>query len=82
MGDLKTFIVTVYGVFTKEVKVSAESEDEALDYLQDICDRTDLITFSEVDLVDISAEDVVELEIPDHKAADEGWDQNNNQRDG
>ena len=61
MSNIKSYSVTVYGVFSKEVNVYAESEDEAYDLVQQICDKTDLIDFSPSDLVDIHADDIMEL---------------------
>ena len=62
MKNQKLYCVTVYGTFCKDVLVYAESEEDAIDYAQDICDNTNLISFGEKDLVDIAAEDAVDLE--------------------
>lgn len=62
MKNQKLYSVTVYGTFCKDVLVYAESEEDAIDYAQDICDNTNLISFGEKDLVDISAEDAIDLE--------------------
>ena len=62
MKDQKLYSVTVYGTFSKDILVYAESEDDAIDYAQDICDNTNLITFDKKDLVDVSAEDAIDLE--------------------
>lgn len=58
MKEHKPYRVTVYGIFSKDILVNAESENDAIDYVQSICDNTDLISFEKSDLVDISAEDV------------------------
>ena len=61
MKNQKLYCVTVYGTFCKDVLAYAESEEDAINYAQDICDNTNLITFGEKDLVDIAAEDAVDL---------------------
>ena len=62
MKDQKLYCVSIYGTFCRDILVYAESEEGAIDYAQDICDNTDMITFGEKDLVDIVAEDAVGLE--------------------
>ena len=62
MKDQSLYRVTVYGTFCKDVLVYGESEDDAIDYVQDICDNTNLIAFSAGDLVDLAAEDAIDLE--------------------
>ena len=62
MKNQKLYCVTVYGTFCKDVLVYAESEEDAIDYAQNICDNTNLISFGEKDLVDIAAEDAIDLE--------------------
>ena len=62
MKNQKLYCVTVYGTFCKDVLVYAESEEDAIDYAQGICDNTNLISFGEKDLVDIAAEDAIDLE--------------------
>ena len=62
MKDQNLYRVTVYGTFCKDVLVYAESEEDAIDYVQDICDNTNLITFGAGDLVDLAAEDAIDLE--------------------
>lgn len=58
----KIYRVTVYATFSKEVLVNAEDEEAALDYVQDICDNTNLMDMSDGELVDLEAEDVIALE--------------------
>ena len=62
MKDQNPYRVTVYGTFCKDALVYGESEEDAIDYVQDICDNTNLITFGACDLVDLAAEDAVDLE--------------------
>lgn len=62
MKAQKLYRVSVYGTFCKDILVYGESEDDAIDYVQDVCDNTDLITFGAGDLVDLSAEDAIDLE--------------------
>ena len=62
MKDQNLYRVTVYGTFCKDVLVYGESEEDAIDYVQDICDNTNLITFGAGDLVDLAAEDAIDLE--------------------
>lgn len=62
MKDQNLYRVTVYGTFCKDVLVYGESEEDAIDYVQDICDNTNLITFGAGDLVDLTAEDAIDLE--------------------
>ena len=62
MKNQTLYSVTVYGTFCKDVLVYAESEEDAIDYAQNICDNTNLISFGEKDLVDIAAEDAIDLE--------------------
>ena len=56
------YTVTVVGSFTKDILVWAEDEDAALDYAQSICDNTDLIRFEGDEPLDITAEDVEEID--------------------
>lgn len=67
MKDQNLYRVTVIGTYQKEVLVAGESEKDAMDYVQDICDSTDLISFDEGDIVELLAEDAINLE-------DEGCD--------
>ena len=62
MNDFNYYRVTVLGTFIKDVLVSAPSEIDAIEYVQGICDNTDLISFSEGDLVEVSAEEAIDLE--------------------
>ena len=55
--------VTVVGSFTKDVLVIAENEEVALDYVQDICDNTDLITFDAGLPLELLADDAEEIEV-------------------
>lgn len=62
MNDQKLYRVSVYGTFCKDILVYGKSEEDAVDYVQDICDNTNLITFGAGDLVDLSAEDAIDVE--------------------
>ena len=61
MKHQNLYSVTVYGTYSRDVLVFADSEIEALDYVQDICDKTSMFGFSESDLVELEAGDVVNL---------------------
>ena len=67
MKEQKLYRVSVYGTFCKDILVYGEDEEDAIDYVQDICDNTNLIKFSHGELVDLCAEDAIDLE-------DEGCD--------
>lgn len=45
MKKQNLYNVTVYATLSKDVLVYAENEDAALNYVQDVCDNTDLISF-------------------------------------
>ena len=62
MKKQNLYTVTVVGSFTKDILVWAEDEDAALDFAQSICDNTDLIRFDGDELLDITAEDVEEID--------------------
>ena len=62
MKKQNLYNVTVVGSFTKDILVWAEDEDAALDFAQSICDNTDLIRFEGDELLDITAEDVEEID--------------------
>ncbi len=62
MKKQNLYTVTVVGSFTKDILVWAEDEDAALDFAQSICDNTDLIRFKGDELLDITAEDVEEID--------------------
>jgi hypothetical protein len=62
MKQKNLYNVTVVGTFTKDILVWAEDEDAALDFAQSICDSTDLIRFEGDEPLDISAEDVEEID--------------------
>ena len=62
MKKQNLYTVTVVGSFTKDILVWAEDEDAALDFAQSICDNTDLIRFEGDELLDITAEDVEEID--------------------
>ena len=62
MKQQNLYNVTVVGSFTKDILVWAEDEDAALDFAQSICDNTDLIRFEGDELLDITAEDVEEID--------------------
>lgn len=68
MKDQKLYRVTVYGAYRKDVLVYGKSEEDACDYVQDICDNTNLITFDEGDLVELYADDV---DVPDENCNDD-----------
>ena len=62
MKKQNLYNVTVYATLSKDVLVYAENEDAALDFAQSICDNTDLIRFEGDELLDITAEDVEEID--------------------
>ena len=62
MKQKNLYNVTVVGSFTKDILVWAEDEDAALDFAQSICDNTDLIRFEGDEPLDITAEDVEEID--------------------
>ena len=62
MKQKNLYNVTVVGSFTKDILVWAEDEDAALDLAQSICDNTDLIRFEGDEPLDITAEDVEEID--------------------
>ena len=62
MKKQNLYNVTVVGSFTKDILVWAEDEDAALDFAQSICDNTDLIRFEGDEPLDITAEDVEEID--------------------
>lgn len=62
MKKQNLYNVTVYATLSKNVLVYAENEDAALDFAQSICDNTDLIRFEGDELLDITAEDVEEID--------------------
>ena len=62
MKQQNLYNVTVVGSFTKDILVWAEDEDAALDFAQSICDNTDLIRFEGDEPLDITAEDVEEID--------------------
>jgi len=62
MKKQNLYTVTVVGSFTKDILVWAEDEDAALDFAQSICDNTDLIRFEGDELLDITTEDVEEID--------------------
>ncbi len=53
---------TVYATLSKDVLVYAENEDAALNYVQDVCDNTDLISFDGREILDVTAEEVEEID--------------------
>ena len=61
MKQKNLYNVSVVGSFTKDILVWAEDEDAALDLAQSICDNTDLIRFEGDEPLDITAEDVEEI---------------------
>lgn len=62
MKQKNLYNVTVVGSFTKDILVWAEDEDAALDFTQSICDNTDLIRFEGNELLEVTAEDVEEID--------------------
>lgn len=62
MKKQNLYNVTVYATLSKDVLVYAEDEDAALNYVQDVCDNTDLISFDGSEVLDVSAEEVEEIE--------------------
>ena len=72
MKQKNLYNVTVVGSFTKDILVWAEDEDAALDFAQSICDNTDLIRFEGDEPLDVTAEDVEEIDPVDGFEADDG----------
>ena len=62
MKKQNLYNVTVYATLSKDVLVYAENEDAALNYVQDVCDNTDLIAFDGRKILDVTAEEVEEIE--------------------
>ena len=62
MKKQNLYNVTVYATLSKDVLVYAEDEEAALNYVQDVCDNTNLISFDGRDVLDVSAEEVEEIE--------------------
>ena len=65
MKKQNLYNVTVYATLSKDVLVYAENEDAALNYVQDVCDNTDLISFDGSEVLDVTAEEVEEIEPAD-----------------
>ncbi len=65
MKKQNLYNVTVYATLSKDVLVYAENEDAALNYVQDVCDNTDLISFDGSEVLDVTAEEVEEIEPTD-----------------
>ncbi len=65
MKKQNLYNVTVYATLSKDVLVYAENEDAALNYVQDVCDNTDLISFDGREILDITAKEVEEIEPAD-----------------
>ena len=65
MKKQNLYNVTVYATLSKDVLVYAENEDAALNYVQDVCDNTDLIAFDGSEVLDVTAEEVEEIEPTD-----------------
>ena len=65
MKKQNLYNVTVYATLSKDVLVYAENEDAALNYVQDVCDNTDLISFDGREILDVTAEEVEEIEPAD-----------------
>ena len=62
MKKQNLYNVTVYATLSKDVLVYAENEDAALNYVQDVCDNTDLISFDGREILDVTAEEVEEID--------------------
>lgn len=62
MKKQNLYNVTVYATLSKDVLVYAENEDAALNYVQDVCDNTDLISFDGSEVLDVTAEEVEEID--------------------
>lgn len=62
MKKQNLYNVTVYATLSKDVLVYAENEDAALNYVQDVCDNTDLIAFDGREILDVTAEEVEEID--------------------
>lgn len=62
MKKQNLYNVTVYASLSKDVLVYAENEDAALNYVQDVCDNTDLISFDGSEVLDVTAEEVEEID--------------------
>ena len=62
MKKQNLYNVTVYATLSKDVLVYAEDEDAALNYVQDVCDNTDLISFDGREILDVTAEEVEEID--------------------
>lgn len=62
MKKQNLYNVTVYATLSKDVLVYAENEDAALNYVQDVCDNTDLISFDSREILDVTAEEVEEID--------------------
>lgn len=62
MKNQNLYNVTVYATLSKDVLVYAENEDAALNYVQDVCDNTDLISFDGREILDVTAEEVEEID--------------------
>ena len=76
MKKQNLYNVTVYATLSKDVLVYAENEDAALDFAQSICDNTDLIRFEGDELLEITAEDVEEIDPFDGFEANDGGTDN------
>lgn len=72
MKQKNLYNVTVVGSFTKDILVWAEDEDAALGLAQSICDNTDLIRFEGDELLEVTAEDVEEIDPFDGFEAGDG----------
>lgn len=62
MKHQKLYRVTVCGIFSKDVLVYGTSENGAFNYVQNICDNTNLITFGDDDTVRLAVVDAIDLE--------------------
>ena len=74
MKNQNLYNVTVVGSFTKDILVWAEDEDAALDFAKSICDNTDLIRFEGDELLEVTAEDVEEIDPFDGFGTGDGGD--------
>ena len=62
--ESRPYRVTVSGIVTTTVSVFAESEDDAIRLVQEVCDRTRLIPFLPQYPEEITADEAVEILLP------------------
>ena len=59
--ELKPYCVRVSATYITGMQVYAECEEDAIELVQEICDRTDLLHFLGYELENIEAEDAFEI---------------------